>query len=92
MMEETILVYPFEAKPTELDSVAANLIEASGRLSKTDTTTMFEKKCGTVEEGEDADAVPIGKTHMVTVRGEDYERLDPYEFLNDSLIDFWMKW
>uniref|UniRef100_A0A7S3V8R4 Ubiquitin-like protease family profile domain-containing protein n=1 Tax=Chaetoceros debilis TaxID=122233 RepID=A0A7S3V8R4_9STRA len=91
LTEETILVYPFEAKPTELDSVAEKLIEASGRLKKTDTTTMFEKRCNKIGR-EDVVAVPIGKTHMVTVRGEDYERLEPYEFLNDSLIDFWMKW
>jgi Ulp1 family protease len=32
------------------------------------------------------------RAHYVTVRVEDYERLEPMEWLNDSLVDFWMQW
>ena len=30
--------------------------------------------------------------HFVTITVEDYDRLDPGEWLNDSLVDFWMQW
>jgi hypothetical protein len=33
-----------------------------------------------------------GRAHFLTVRAEDYVRLEPGEFLNDTLIDFWMQW
>jgi Ulp1 family protease len=33
-----------------------------------------------------------GRAHFLTVRVEDYDRLEPGEFLNDTLIDFWMQW
>ena len=29
---------------------------------------------------------------FVMIRVKDYDRLDPGEWLNDSLIDFWMQW
>jgi Ulp1 family protease len=33
------------------------------------------------------------RAHIITIGVEDYERLvDLTEFLNDSLIDFWMRW
>jgi hypothetical protein len=32
------------------------------------------------------------RAHFVTIRVEDYERLDPGEWLNDSLVDLWMQW
>jgi Ulp1 protease family, C-terminal catalytic domain len=33
-----------------------------------------------------------GRTHNVTIHVGDYMRLEPKEYLNDSLIDFWMRW
>jgi hypothetical protein len=32
------------------------------------------------------------RAHYVSLRVEDYNRLDPGEWLNDSLVDFWMQW
>ncbi|KAL3937570.1 MAG: hypothetical protein SGBAC_007345 [Bacillariaceae sp.] len=32
------------------------------------------------------------RQHYVTLRVKDYERLQPEEWLNDSLVDFWMQW
>ena len=32
------------------------------------------------------------RAHFLTIREEDNERLQPGEFLNDTLIDFWMQW
>jgi hypothetical protein len=34
----------------------------------------------------------LGPAHLLTVRVEDYGRLEPGEYLNDTLIDFWMRW
>jgi Ulp1 family protease len=30
--------------------------------------------------------------HFLTIREEDLSRLSPGEFLNDTLVDFWMQW
>ncbi len=93
LQEQTVLVYPFEATPSELDTAAQGLTEANGCLKKDDDAKMIdvEKDLTGTETAEKTTS--LGKTHMVTVRGEDYERLlDPYEFLNDTLIDFWLKW
>ena len=32
------------------------------------------------------------RKHFVTIRVEDYQRLHPGEWLNDSLVDLWMQW
>jgi Ulp1 family protease len=32
------------------------------------------------------------RAHFVTILVEDYEKLDPGELLNDSLVDLWMQW
>ena len=32
------------------------------------------------------------RAHYLTIRREDTDRLAPGEFLNDTLIDFWMEW
>ena len=32
------------------------------------------------------------RAHFLTVRQEDFDRLEVGEFLNDTLIDFWMQW
>jgi Ulp1 protease family, C-terminal catalytic domain len=37
-------------------------------------------------------ALKTGRTHNVAIQVGDYMRLEPEEYLNDSLIDFWMRW
>jgi len=32
------------------------------------------------------------RTHYVSIRQDDKDRLCPGQFLNDSLVDFWMRW
>lgn len=91
--DATLLVYPFQATDAELDSAAVGLIEASGKLPKEsevltiDGTSAFSSDVNGGDE-----STLTSKTHMVTIRGEDFDRLAPYEFLNDTLIDFWMQW
>jgi Ulp1 protease family, C-terminal catalytic domain len=37
-------------------------------------------------------AIKSARTHYVTIQLRDYMRLEPKEYLNDSIIDFWMQW
>jgi asparagine synthase (glutamine-hydrolysing) len=50
--------------------------------------------CIVAAEAESGPTVPnkTGRTHNVTIQVGDYLRLEPKEYLNDSLIDFWMRW
>jgi Ulp1 family protease len=42
--------------------------------------------------GEKAEPEKKTRAHFLTIRQEDFDRLDDGEFLNDTLIDFWMQW
>lgn len=81
--DEIILVFPFEATPEELDSAAQGMKEANQYMYRNDYT--LHELGAQIESAQQ-------KTHMVTVRGGDINRLEPMEFFNDSLIDFWMRW
>ena len=85
---DTVLVFPFQAHEAELNSAAKDLIEASGKLSA-DGDSMFARN--PTSESKPAEN-PMAKVHTVTIHGEDYDRLVPCEFLNDTLIDFWISW
>lgn len=85
---DTVLVFPFQAHEAELNSAAKDLIEASGKLSA-DGDSMFARN--PTSESNPAEN-PMAKVHTVTIHGEDYDRLVPCEFLNDTLIDFWISW
>eukprot|EP00814_Leptocylindrus_danicus_P021932 CAMPEP_0116004258 /NCGR_PEP_ID=MMETSP0321-20121206/502_1 /TAXON_ID=163516 /ORGANISM="Leptocylindrus danicus var. danicus, Strain B650" /LENGTH=1022 /DNA_ID=CAMNT_0003472539 /DNA_START=186 /DNA_END=3255 /DNA_ORIENTATION=- len=46
-----------------------------------------------VSDGDKATVVvPSTRSHFLTIRNEDLERLEQGEFLNDTLVDFWMQW
>jgi hypothetical protein len=45
-----------------------------------------------VEAGITDEAKKKVRAHYLTIRREDTDRLEPGEFLNDTLIDFWMEW
>ncbi|GFH57133.1 hypothetical protein CTEN210_13609 [Chaetoceros tenuissimus] len=83
---ETALVFPSTLLETELDSVASNLIEPNGKIGQNHesmfSTVAIEEKAPNRKQ----------KNHIITIRGEDYDRLAPGEFLNDTLIDFWISW
>lgn len=76
--DEVMLVFPFHASKDEFDSAADGMNEARYSGDSNVSASPHE--------------IVKGKTHMVTIRGEDYKRLAPMEFLNDTLIDFWMDW
>lgn len=76
--DEVMLVFPFHASKEDFDSAADGMNEACHSGDSNISASQNE--------------IVKGKTHMVTIRGEDYKRLAPMEFLNDTLIDFWMDW
>mmetsp|Transcript_3548 Transcript_3548/g.9364 ORF Transcript_3548/g.9364 Transcript_3548/m.9364 type:complete len:1591 (-) Transcript_3548:489-5261(-) len=50
------------------------------------------EQAGSSEKGGSTKVRSAGRTHHLTIRSEDVDRLEPGEFLNDTLIDFWMRW
>ena len=95
--DDVLLVYPFNGEKDVLEQAAQGLTEASGRLTMeyempklvalTDNPSPQPLLDG---EGESENKRP--RAHYVTIRVNDFERLEPGEFLNDSLIDFWCSW
>jgi hypothetical protein len=80
-----LLVYPFEVDEAVLSGSAADLTELGGKLfglearppAKTDRISDNKKP---------------PRTHYVTICEDDKDRLRPGQFLNDTLVDFWMRW
>ena len=97
---EVVLVYPFNASRQELKKVADHFPEANGQ--KPTFNDLNEKewsKPSTMIENEEAGktvqsnrTLPSDRTHLLTIVEEDCDRLEPDGFLNDRLVDFWMKW
>lgn len=83
---ETALVFPSSLLETELDFVSSNLIEPNGKLGQ-NFSSMFTNFANKEKASNGKQ-----KNHIITIRGEDYDRLAPGEFLNDTLIDFWISW
>jgi len=81
-----LLVYPFDVDEAVLSGSAADFTELGGKLFG-------------LEAGPPAQADNVGdnkkrppRTHYITICEEDKDRLRPGQFLNDSLVDFWMRW
>jgi len=97
-----LLVYPFTSDMNSLEDAALGLMEASGahphsHIEVDDQQSVSDsiKKTGSNELA--ASTVDIskkirGRNHYLTIRKEDLDRLEPEEFLNDTIIDFWMRW
>ena len=104
--DDVLLVYPFAGEKKMIEATSKGLYEAKANPmleqesegDKTSTTKEPPHSVppvpGTSEESSDArQAIKTrNRAHYLTVRVEDYERLDPGEWLNDTLIDFWMQW
>ena len=86
-----LLVYPFDVGETILSEAASGLKELGGDLlglDKAELTVQAE-----LDEGNyTAQVKKPPRTHYVTIREDDKERLRPGQFLNDTLVDFWMRW
>jgi hypothetical protein len=86
-----LLVYPFDIDEAILSAAAAGLKELGG-----DLLGLYQAEVslrGQLAEGYVAEEVKKPtRTHYVTIREDDKERLRPGQFLNDTLVDFWMRW
>ena len=77
---------PFlEAKSHGQESSLDENMHGPKPMSEQDSETDPEKDASENEKGKN-------RTHVLTIRSEDRARLMQGEFLNDTLIDFWMKW
>ena len=99
-LDYKLLVFPFVGDPCEIESAAKGLTEAArstlpggvpteNSQQQQQTTKVMETDS---DNNEDDDTKRRHRAHFVTITVEDYDRLDPGEWLNDSLVDFWMQW
>ena len=99
---EVVLVYPFEGNNSAIEGAAVGLAEINKFDHKYDDKVgLVEKSNNIIEKNSDdkENEKPISpnmsnieRSHFLTIRGDDVDRLEPGEFLNDTLIDFWMQW
>ena len=96
VLEKPIVVFPFEAVEEEFTNAVSELNElklarelpfASEEISNQPQDSNPDDP-----EAENENAKGSSRTHYITIRESDMERLEPGEFLNDVLVDFWMKW
>jgi len=97
--EKPILVFPFKADDDEFSTAASKLNEL--KLAREQTSVESERASIQPQdsnlnesqgENENERVKGSARTHYITIRDDDMGRLEPGEFLNDSLVDFWMKW
>lgn len=97
--EKPILVFPFTAEDDAFFTAASTLNEL--KLAREQTSVESERASIQPQdsdlnepqaENENERVKGSARTHYITIREDDMERLEPGEFLNDSLVDFWMKW
>lgn len=84
-----------EGGPYNTDSRSERVVVEAMEIDNTDPELPDTGKAlsGGSDKGEaELEIKTRGRAHFLTVRVEDYERLEPGEFLNDTLIDFWMQW
>eukprot|EP01082_Thalassiosira_pseudonana_P009089 g8088.t1.2.5e17418a g8088 g8088.t1 contig27:163628-167782(+) len=95
-----LLVYPFKGADEEmLAEASTGLKELSGHhLGVKDEMDVEEVEAtanDSSDQNDDEATVEVkgsARAHYVTICQEDYNRLEPGQFLNDSLVDFWMRW
>lgn len=80
--EEILFVHPFTEDESKIEEAAAGLAIFSSK-----SETQEEKIEETENHGEARQ-----RSHYVTIRIEDYNRLESEVWLNDSLVDFFMLW
>jgi Ulp1 family protease len=99
--DDILLKYPFDGDKQLMERAAHGLTELNGLLSLEDETADGTNETQSIAtaaaaKGEDEDEEPNKKksarTHNLTIKVGDFERLEPTEYLNDTLVDFWIRW
>ena len=88
---DVLLVYPYPGSDA-LDgfeglSIDAHSLSPLKKNMKSNDTTTWNGK----DEVDNKDKT-LSRGHVIEIRVSDVFRLDPGEFLNDTLIDFWFQW
>ena len=94
-----LVVYPFGVDEAVLSEAASGLKELGGNSFGVendsavvdDTNQLADVQMQNSSDMEDAKG-KSSRMHYVTIRDEDIERLCPGQFLNDTLVDFFMRW
>lgn len=81
-----LLVYPFEVDEAVLSRSAAGLTELGGKMFGLEVEPPVE-----TDALSDYKKLPH-RTHYITICEDDKDRLQPSQFLNDTIVDFWMRW
>jgi hypothetical protein len=78
----------------KVENTAVAGLDPSGSESEPAEQTDIETDANEVVQAENQQEPMKGsaRAHFLTIRQEDFDRLEPGEFLNDTLIDFWMQW
>jgi hypothetical protein len=92
-----LVVYPFGVDEAVLKEAASGLKELGGDLLGLDDIDVTKPPPSSAMRGvqsdvKDDDKGKSSRTHYVTIHDDDVERLCPGQFLNDTLVDFWMRW
>lgn len=105
---DILLVYPFLGDKGEIEKAANGLNEAScsnvavsddkeqnaSKRIKEDLShpisTHSQKDLTSINGQLASSAAPRG--HYISIRFADFARLEPEEYLNDTLVDFWFQW
>jgi Ulp1 family protease len=82
-----LLIYPFQALDEAIEEAAQGLNEASLQIGK-EQNILMEVDANDVTDSQEK----LVRAHYLTIRDEDRLRLINDEFLNDTLVDFWMQW
>ena len=92
-----LVVYPFGVDEAILSEAASGLKELGGDLLGIDDMDDTKPPAASAMQGVKSDVEDdvkgkSSRTHYITIRDDDVERLCPGQFLNDTLVDFWMRW
>ena len=88
------MVYPFGVDEAILSEAASGLKELGGDLLGIDDMDDTKPPAASTPctDVEDDVKGKSSRTNYVTISDDDVERLCPGQFLNDTLVDFWMRW
>jgi hypothetical protein len=103
---DILVIYPFDETAALIETAADGLDEVRGVPRDNASTDHSNGGAALVpaadsgqestEDSKDKENIMVkgkgqNRSHF-TIAVSDYERLGPEEFLNDTLIDFWMRW
>jgi len=89
-----LVVYPFGISEAVLSEAASGLKELGGDSLGVEVVSAIDN-ANQPADVEMQDTNNDGDNHisdLLTIKNEDIERLCPGQFLNDTLVDFFMRW